>query len=134
GTPYELRVVAETLSSEGVACEAPLLPGHGTVASELNDVRADDWLDCAYDAFDALPARRPRLIVGSSMGCLLGLLLAAERPHDVDALVLLAPALVAHPSGELGLALASRGLSRLTPSIPKAEKGGDIEDAEAREK
>lgn len=134
GTPYELRVVADALAAEGVACEGPLLPGHGTVPDDLNDVSADDWLTHAREAFAALPADRPRFVVGSSMGCLLAIVLAAESPHEVDGLVLLAPALIAHPSGELALRLAARGLSRVTPSIPKAQTGGDIEDAEARER
>lgn len=134
GTPYELRVVAEALAEEDVACEAPLLPGHGTVPEDLNHVDAEDWLEHAREALDELPGDGPRFLVGSSMGCLLALILAAERPHEVDGLVLLAPALLAHPSGELALALAARGLSRVTPSIPKAQTGGDIEDAEARER
>lgn len=134
GTPYELRVVATALSEIGVGCKAPLLPGHGTVSDELNHVDEEDWLEHARAAFDALPRDRPRFLVGSSMGCLLSLVLAAERPHEVDGLVLLAPALVAHPTGELALALAARGLSRVAPAIPKAQAGGDIADPEARER
>lgn len=134
GTPYELRVVADALADDGVACLAPLLPGHGTSPEALNHVSADDWLAHARASFDELPDDGPRFVVGSSMGCLLALLLAARRPREVDGLVLLAPALLAHPSGELALALAARGLARVTASIPKAEKGGDIGDAAARER
>ncbi len=134
GTPYEMRVVADALAENDVGSVGSLLAGHGTVPEELNHVRAEDWLEQARAALDDLPADRPRLVVGCSMGALLALVLAAERPHVVDGLVLLAPALVAHPSGQLALALAERGLARVTSSIPKAQTGGDLEDAEARER
>lgn len=132
GTPYELRVVAEALADVDVGSEAPLLPGHGTAPEDLNPITAEDWLEHARAALDDLPADRPRYVVGSSMGCLLGIVLAAERPHAVDGLVLLAPALLAHPTGQLALALADRGLALVTSSIPKAQSGGDIGDDDAR--
>lgn len=134
GTPYELRVVAEALAEEGIGSDGVLLPGHGTSPGDLDRVTMENWLEHARRALDDLPADRPRFVVGCSMGSLLAIVLAAERPHVVDGLVLLAPALLAHPTGQLALLLAERGLARVTSSIPKAQAGGDIEDAAARER
>lgn len=132
GTPYEMLVVGEALSAAGIGCEAPLLPGHGTRPAELNEVLAEDWIEYARTALLSLSAERPRFVVGCSMGGLLALLLASEHPIELTGLVLLAPALEAHPSGQLALRLAGVGLERFTDEIPKGSVGGDIEDAGAR--
>jgi carboxylesterase len=134
GTPYEVLVVGQALSAAGIACEGTLLPGHGTTPLDLNKVRAEDWIEHTRAGLAALCEQGPRFLVGASMGGLLALLLAAEQPLDVKGLVLLAPALEAHPSGQLALLFAGRGLERLIEEIPKGSIGGDLEDAEGREK
>jgi carboxylesterase len=125
-----MRVVGEALSARGVACRAPLLPGHGTTPRDLDDVRAEDWLEAGRRALDEI-VEGPRFLVGCSMGGLLALALAAER-DDVVGVVALAPALMARPPGQSVFAAAERGLWRLHGEITKADPGGDIESLEAR--
>lgn len=132
GTPYELRPLATALSGADIACLGPLLRGHGSDPVALQSVTAEDWVRQVRAVFAQLPPDRPRFLVGSSMGCLLALLCAAERPDEVGGLVLLAPALVPHPVGRVALALAHGGLGRMVRAIPKAAPGGDVVDPEAR--
>ncbi|MFZ9887938.1 MAG: alpha/beta hydrolase [Myxococcota bacterium] len=132
GTPYELRPLAAALSDAGIACIGPLLRGHGRDPAALRSVTAEDWQRQVRAAFSQLSPERPRFLIGSSMGCLLALACAVERPNDVDGLVLLAPALVPYPMGRVALALAHGGLGRVMRAIPKAAPGGDVVDPEAR--
>jgi carboxylesterase len=132
GTPYEVRPLADALARMGVSAAAPLLPGHGVDPLDLNRTDPRAWYDVVDDAFAALPADAPRVLVGCSMGGLLMIDLAARRKNDVAALVLLAPALVFHPQGALGIAASRAGLWRVRPTIPKETPGGDVEDEDAK--
>lgn len=124
--------MGDALSSSGIAAHGVLLPGHGTDPRDLDAVRRSAWHDAVRDAFLALDDERPRFVVGSSMGALLAIALAAEQGARVDGLVLLAPALELFPAGVLGGALARAGLFRRGRDIPKEARGGDIGDADAR--
>ncbi len=132
GTPYEVRLIGETLSAENIGVHAPLLPGHGTDPADLNQTKHEEWLSAARHSFNALDSQAPRFLVGSSMGSLLVLILAAELRDKVDGLVLLAPATAISPVSHLGVLLSMLGVGKLFPFIPKAELGGDIGDPEAR--
>ncbi|HUB06211.1 MAG TPA: alpha/beta fold hydrolase [Myxococcales bacterium] len=129
GTPAELRYLGERLQARGFDVLAPCLPGHGR--DFRTDCGADDWLAAARQALDSC-AGGVR-IAGLSMGALLGVLLAAERPDRVTALALLAPAVrLQRPS--LAVARLVRRLpllARLLPSIPKFG-GSDVRDPGAR--
>ena len=132
GTPFEVRVVADALAAEGFGCSGPLLPGHGTDPRALRTTPFSAWQDAANAAFVALPATAPRILVGCSMGALLCLRIAADRPNDVAALVLLAPALKFFAEGELAARAARGGLWRVKPAVEKEDPGGDIGDVEGR--
>ena len=95
GTPTELRELGEALGARGMTVRAPLLPGHGTHHRELEVSTRAQWLAAAAAALDDLSARARRVVVvGQSMGALLALRLASERPAGaVAAVVALAPAL-----------------------------------------
>jgi carboxylesterase len=139
GTPYEVRVLGDDLVDRlGLAVHAPLLPGHGDDPAVLNRLSWQDWLDAAVAGFDRLDGldptlpgggRRPRVVVGSSMGGLLALQLCRRRA--VDAVVLLAPALRFHEAATVGIAALSAGLWRLRPFLPKEGPGGDVAAADA---
>ena len=65
--------------------------GHGASDGRFIDGSIGRWRDDALAALDELTAG-PQVIVGSSMGGWIALLLALARPERVQGLVLLAPA------------------------------------------
>ena len=88
-TPDCLESLAVPLRKAGFQVEAPLLPGHGTTPDDLLRTRWQDWYGAAAAAFDRLNAAcRSVSVAGLSLGGLLALLVAAERP--VTRLALLA--------------------------------------------
>lgn len=132
GTPWEVLPVSMALAEIGVSSSGIVLPGHEGDYSVLSRTAWQDWHKAADAAFDRLPPEVPRILVGSSMGALVSLLIAARRPAEVTALVLLAPALRFYADGRIGAALASRGLWRLKQHVRKEREGGDIGDDVAR--
>jgi carboxylesterase len=88
GNPSSMRPLGEWLAARGHAVEAPRYPGHGTVWRDLARYRWQDWADEANAALDRLLARsRAVVICALSMGGAMALHLAATRPEDVKALV-----------------------------------------------
>lgn len=65
--------------------------GHGASGGHFEDGTISQWRDDALTALDAL-TEGPQVVVGSSMGGWIALLLALARPQRVRGLVLLAPA------------------------------------------
>jgi carboxylesterase len=64
------------------------LAGHGTEPEELSDLTWRDWLHSAEEGLDRLSAGgRQVVVVGFSMGGLLGVQLCAARPEQVSGLV-----------------------------------------------
>ena len=59
--------------------------GHGRSAGEFTDGSIGDWLEDALAVFDHL-VKRPGLIIGSSMGAWIGILLALRRSPLVSGL------------------------------------------------
>ncbi len=64
---------------------------HGASSGDFADATVGRWLDDALAAFDQQTAG-PQVLVGSSMGGWIALLVALARPERVKALVLVAPA------------------------------------------
>lgn len=83
GSPANMRPLAEALIADvPYTIEGMLLPGHGT---QMRDMRTHGgyapWRKAVFDAFDALAARCAQVsVIGHSMGGVLALLLAEERP------------------------------------------------------
>jgi pimeloyl-ACP methyl ester carboxylesterase len=65
--------------------------GHGQSSGEFEKGTITLWLQDSLDVFDKM-TDGPQVVVGSSMGGWLALLLALRRPERVKGLVLLAPA------------------------------------------
>ena len=54
GSPPEMRLVGQYLHERGLTVSAPLLPGHGTSADDLNRCRWSDWTGRAQAALAEL--------------------------------------------------------------------------------
>jgi len=89
GTPADLRALGEALHREGWTVEAPLLPGFGPDLETLPRRRWREWPAFLGRVLEREAGRRPRVLVGHSMGGALALVLA--EAHPVDGLVLMAP-------------------------------------------
>ncbi len=126
-----MDIVCRVATQKGRRCYAPLLPGHGTHASDLARTRFADWAGAVEGAVDRLGAgAAPVIVAGLSLGSLLALHLALERPAQVRALILLANATwLTSPFPALALAAVDR-LGVRDFSLPKL--GADLADPEAR--
>jgi carboxylesterase len=81
GSPFGMRRIGARLAARGLAVEAPLLPGHGTVVEDLVPLRWRDWAMAAEDAFERLRSQCERVaVVGHSMGGTLACWLAQRHP------------------------------------------------------
>ncbi len=130
-TPQEMRFLGERLHGDGYTVSGVRLAGHGTSVDDLERYGWRDWYASARDALDTLQQHTSRVIVvGLSMGALLALKLAVDRPALVPRVVLLSPALV----------LANRWVYWAAPMLPLlarrwrsvASRQRDIADARAR--
>lgn len=135
GTPYEMRYLGERLHAAGHTVNGVCLAGHGTRSEDLASCRWQDWYRTVEDGLEVLESRcRQTVAVGLSLGSLLALRLASERPQGVSALVLLSCALrIANPWP----ARASWILRFALPLLPArwrfvTKPGSDIADQAAR--
>ncbi len=121
GSPASMKPWGQHLADRGFAVRVPRLPGHGTHWRDLNRVGWDDWYAEVDAALSELRATCDHVAVcGLSMGGALALRLGELRPNDVDALVLVNPA-IGMRSWQLRLVPA---LKHLIPSMPGI--GNDI--------
>lgn len=94
GTPIEMRYVARGLARAGYTVYCPMLDGHCGPSSALRDVTWQDWYASVERAHDWMLEHCETVIVGGlSAGAVLALQLAAQRPSQVDGLMLYAPTL-----------------------------------------
>ena len=97
GTASELRPLVDRIAEAGYAVEVPLMPGHGGLPAELQELSFDDWASAMRTRAKALKEKHGKLvIVGFSMGTLVALKLASEIP-DLTGLVILGCALELAP-------------------------------------
>ncbi len=84
GTPNEMRLLAKGLHKAGFTVYAVQLAGHCGTMDDLLATRWQDWLASVQAGADRLATRVDRLVVGGlSMGAVLSLALAEERPRQV---------------------------------------------------
>lgn len=93
GTPVEMRYVAQALARQGYTVSCCQLAGHCGTPEELRRSTWQEW----YASVEAACARLERhcttiLAGGLSMGAMLALHLAFNRPERVSGLLLYAPA------------------------------------------
>jgi len=136
GTPFEVRPLAETLGGQGMTVLAPALAGHCGTLPELGKTRWTDWLASAQAALDELRGRvagAPVAIAGFSLGGLLALRLARQRPTEIAALVIMSAPIRLRSLQTTGVRLLSRLPSALRRGplalLPKLN-GYDVVDEE----
>ncbi len=131
GSPSELGFLIERVEQAGFPVVAPLLPGHGTSPSDLQNRTFGEWLGCAREALAPMRARHGRVVVcGFSMGSLLALALASDaatRP-SVDGLVLLGCALRLSPPLRAAFNLVRAVRVKLPDAYVPKPFGPDIRD------
>ena len=94
GNPAEVRYVSNGLSRQGYVVSCPVLAGHGGSEADLEASTWQDWYNSCSDALDELRRTCDTVLVGGlSTGAVLGLMLAARRPADVQGLLLYSPTL-----------------------------------------
>jgi carboxylesterase len=87
GTPTEMRFVAKGLNRNGFTVHAMQLAGHCGSEEDLLKTGWHDWYRSVCEAADRLRGEVDQMFVaGLSMGALLALKLAADRPDQVDGL------------------------------------------------
>jgi carboxylesterase len=93
GSPASMTPWGRQLAAAGHTVRVPRLPGHGTTWQELNTTRWEQWYGEVDSALTDLRSSCDHVVVaGLSMGGCLALRLAEQRPDDVDAVVLVNPA------------------------------------------
>lgn len=94
GTPVELRFVAQGLARAGHTVSCCQLAGHCGTVDELRTSTWPQWYASVEQAHDRLKEHCDVVIAGGlSMGAILALHLAYNRPKDVHGLALYAPTL-----------------------------------------
>ena len=94
GSPASMVPWGHDLVERGYSVSVPRLPGHGTTWKDMNTTGWQDWYGELDMALTELLSTCDKVVVaGLSMGGCLALRLAQQRPHDVDALVLVNPAI-----------------------------------------
>jgi carboxylesterase len=127
-----MRLLGESLASQGWAVEGPCLAGHGGSTADLAATGWSDWVATADQALTQLRSRADKIVVcGLSMGGLVTLELARRRPHDMVAICALSTVLFLSDS-----AVRFAGLMRRVPLLQRAAlpklAGSDIKDREMR--
>jgi len=85
-SPAEMRLLGDFLHKEGYTVLAPRLSGHGTTVEEMATTKWPHWYSTVEDAYHMLRTLCSNiLVIGLSMGGLLGLKLASE--YQVEKIV-----------------------------------------------
>ncbi len=94
GTPVELRFVAQALGRAGHTVYCCQLAGHCGTPEELRRSTWEEWYASVEEAHDRLKQDCDVILAGGlSMGGILALHLAHNRPEEVQGLLLFAPTL-----------------------------------------
>lgn len=132
GTPYEVRYLGEQLARAGYTVRGPRLPGHGTSLDELDRARWQDWAGAVDDAVTELGRRcRQVAVVGQSLGGLLALHTASQRPQVACVGSLAAPLWLEGLSGHVARWTREGGPLARVRRLPKLG-GSDVRDRRAK--
>ncbi|OCG07081.1 alpha/beta hydrolase [Gilliamella sp. wkB178] len=92
GTPNEMRILANGLHKAGFTVYAVQLAGHCGTEADLCQTTWQDWYKSVQDGANYLAEHVDNVFVaGLSMGALLALQLAADRPEQIKGVGVFAP-------------------------------------------
>jgi carboxylesterase len=129
GTAAELRPVLEASRDAGYGVDAALLAGHGTGADQLQRMTFDDWLEGARRRVRAaVEAHRRVVLLGFSLGSLVAMQIASERPAGLAGLVVLGNALTLGASSRWPLGAWSRSGRPMPDLYLVKPRPGDLVD------
>jgi carboxylesterase len=129
GTAAELADVLGTVGAAGYALDVALLPGHGTGAEQLQDVTFDDWLAASRRRVREAALAYGRVVVlGCSLGSLVAMQIASERPEGLVGLIAMSNALTLGASSSVPLGLWVRSGRRMPDLYLVKPRPGDLVD------
>jgi carboxylesterase len=129
GTAGELGDLLGAVGAAGYAIDAALLPGHGTGAEQLQDLTFDDWLAASRERVREAVRRHGRVVLlGCSLGSLVAMQLASERPEGLAGLVAMSNALTLEASMRVPLGLWARSRRRMPDLYLVKPRPGDLID------
>ncbi len=121
GSPSQFNALVDGLGGRYAVDNLPL-PGHGGTIRDFAASSLHDWKDDVRARIRRLEASyRSIILVGHSMGCLLAIGAALERPEKIRGLLLLSPPLVIRVRSLSVVRTMTRALSR--------DKGGISDDS-----
>ena len=129
GTATELAPLLDEVARAGFAIDAALLPGHGTTVERLQQETFDGWVG-ALRARAQAAARKTGSVVllGFSMGSLVAMQIASERPAWLAGLVVMSNALMLRVSSALPLGLWERTRLPMPDWYLRKPRSADLED------
>ncbi len=129
GTVSELRPLLTAAGDRGYAVDGALLAGHGTGAEKLQPLDFDDWVKPARERVRAAVAAYGRVVLlGYSLGSLVAMQIASERPEGLAGLAVLSNALTLSAASSVPLGLWER-TGRMMPDVYLVKpKPGDLVD------
>ena len=96
--PFTLKDIATSLVEQGILCRAVLLPGHGTIPSDLLNVSYHDWIEAVHYGIQTLKQQVDQIfLIGYSTGAALSIYEAIKDP-SIRGLILLSPAIKVNPA------------------------------------
>jgi carboxylesterase len=132
GTAAELRPLLDRIASAGYAVDSALLPGHGSRVEQLQDETFRDWIDAAWERTRASLGKSGRVVLlGFSLGSLLAMQIASERPQGLAGLAVLGNALTLRSLSSAGLGLLDRLGLRIPDVYVVKPRAGDVVDTSA---
>lgn len=90
--PYEVRRLGVFLNEHGYTVAGPMLPGHGTVPKDLENVPWTEWYDSMKKEYLVLSENHEKVyIVGTSIGANIAVLIAEQYPETAGLVLLAMP-------------------------------------------
>ncbi|HTB78129.1 MAG TPA: alpha/beta fold hydrolase [Polyangiaceae bacterium] len=129
GTAGELGAVLGAVGDAGYAVDAALLPGHGTAVEQLQEMTFEDWIAASRRRVQAAIEAHGRVVLlGYSLGSLLAMQIASERPAGLGALIVMSNALTLGAGSRVPLGLWARS-RRVMPDLYLLKpRPGDLVD------